>query len=253
MAIPADRLPPRRDWRTVLRGLVLIGSLVAVGLLVEKTRFGSTFGAAWIDAEVRGHGFVGELLFVGVAGMLAAVGVPRQFVSFLGGYAFGLMFGSGLAVAATVIGCAASFYYARLLGRAYVVRRFPGRVQRLDNLIHVHPLAMTLLIRLAPVGNNLITNLVAGVTSVRASLFFAASGIGYVPQTVAFALVGSGVNVDPVFRTALGVALFMVSGALGVWLFRKSRCGKSLDLGTESEPADVPAPRASQPRRRLRC
>jgi uncharacterized membrane protein YdjX (TVP38/TMEM64 family) len=240
----ADHPRSRRDWRTVPRGLGLLACLAVIGLLWANTQLGATLGPAWVDAEVRGHGLAGELLFVCVAGLLTAVGVPRQLVSFLGGYAFGLIFGSVLAVLATLIGCAASFYSARLLGRAYVARRFSGRVRQLDNFIRAHPLGMTLLIRLSPVGNNLITNLLAGVTSVRPSLFLAGSAIGYVPQTIVFALGGSGVNVDPAFRIALSVVLFIVFGALGAWLFREFRHGKPLDFDTESELTYASRPRA---------
>jgi uncharacterized membrane protein YdjX (TVP38/TMEM64 family) len=227
----------QRDWRMALRGLGLLASLAGIGLLLEQTHLASSFGPAWVDAEVRGHGIAGELLFVCVAGILTAVGVPRQLVSFLGGYAFGLLFGTVLAVVATLLGCVVSFYYARLLGRAYVEGRFSGRVRELDNFIRVHPLGITLLMRLSPVGSNLFTNLLAGVTSVRASLFFAGSAVGYLPQTMVFALGGSGLNVDPAFRTALAVILLVLSGALGVWLLRRFRRGKSPDFGAQSELA----------------
>jgi uncharacterized membrane protein YdjX (TVP38/TMEM64 family) len=240
----ADHAHVRGRWRTVLRAICLFVSLAIVVLLLEKTHLGATFGPAWIDAEVRGHGFAGELLFVCAGGMLTAVGMPRQLMSFLGGYAFGLVSGSALAVLGTLTGCAASFYYARLLGRAYVARRFSGRVRRLDRLIAEHPLEMTLLIRLSPVGNNLVTNLLAGVTSVRPSRFFAGSAIGYLPQTVIFALAGSGVNADPLLGSALSVTLFIVSGALGAWLFRRFRQSKSVDLGLASGPTGAPELRA---------
>lgn len=244
-----DRSPRSdRERRSVLRGLVLLGALAMIGLLLERTHlaFGPAWvdAPAWIDAQVRGHGVAGELLFVCVAGMLTAVGVPRQLVSFLGGYAFGLVFGTVLAVAATLLGCAASFYCARVLGRAYLAQRFSARVRRLDDFIRAHPLGTTLLIRLSPVGNNFLTNLLAGVTSVRPSLFFAASAVGYIPQSLAFALGGSGVEVDPLLRNALAVILFVVSGALGAWLLRKLRRGKPLDFDTESELAYAPEPRA---------
>ena len=228
-----DQVRARGRWRIALRAIGLLGSVAAIALLLEKTHVGAIFGPAWIDAEVRGHGLAGELLFVCAGGMLTAVGMPRQLVSFLGGYAFGVVSGSALAVLATLIGCAASFYYARLLGRAYVASRFPGRVRRLDGLIAEHPLQTTLLIRLSPVGNNLLTNLLAGVTSVRPAPFFAGSVIGYLPQTVIFALGGSGVNADPLLGSALSVILFIVSGALGVWLFRRLRYGRRLDFDLE--------------------
>ena len=94
---------------------------------------------------------------------------------------------------------------------------------------------MTLLIRLLPLGSNLVTNLAAGVSSVGAAPFFLGSSIGYLPQTLVFALVGSGFSVDPELRIAISVVLFIVSGFLGVTLYRKYRHGKSFDARVEHE------------------
>lgn len=223
---------PRRfalNPRLVLRGFALIGALVALGFFLEETRFGAAINEAWIDREVRGHGFSGEILFVAAAAVFTAVGLPRQLISFLGGYAFGFLLGTLLATLATVASCVATFLYARLLGRGPIAQRFGGRIRRVDEFLRAHPFSMTLLVRLLPVGNNLVTNLAAGVTSVRAAPFFAGSAIGYVPQTAAFALIGSGVNLDPVLRIGLGAVLFVASGAIGVWLYRKYRRSRALD------------------------
>ena len=82
---------------------------------------------------------------------------------------------------------------------------------------------MALLIRLLPLGSNLVTNLVAGVSSANALGFFAGSVLGYVPQTIIFALLGSGINLDPALRITSSVLLFMLSAALGVYLYRRYR------------------------------
>ena len=50
--------------------------------------------------------------------LVAAVGVPRQAVAFIGGYAFGAMAGTALALVAQLLGCAASFYWARAVALA---------------------------------------------------------------------------------------------------------------------------------------
>jgi len=209
--------------RTLLRGLLLMASFVALGYLLEFSHLGSLLSKGWIDSAVRGQGLHGELLFLGVGLLATAVGLPRQLVSFLGGYAFGFSAGLVLGLAASVLGCLVAFLYARWLGRALVASRFPHRVERLDAFIRRHPFTMTLLIRLLPFGSNLATNLMAGVSSVRATPFVAGSALGYVPQTLVFALVGSGISVDPVLRIGLGVVLFLVSGALGAWLYRRHR------------------------------
>ncbi len=215
--------------KIVLRGLLWIASLVLVGYALQASGLGSSLDKAWIDSDIRGRGFAGEMLFLLVGLAFTAVGLPRQMIGFLAGYAFGFAEGTALALLATVAGCIAAFYYARALGRDFVVGRFPNRVRRIDDFLHDNPLSMTLLIRLLPVGSNLVTNLAAGVSSVAGPPFFIGSAIGYLPQTVVFALVGSGIAVDPELRIAVSVVLFIASGFLGVSLYRKYRHGKSFD------------------------
>ncbi len=212
----------------LLRGLAFIASLVLFGYLLQLTEFGTAINEAWIDRAIRGQGISGELLFIGVAGLATAMAMPRQVISFLGGYAFGFVLGSALALAGTVLGCVLAFFYARLVGRGFVLKRFGARIRRVDDFLALHPFAMTLLIRLLPAGNNLATSLAAGVSSVPALPFLAGSALGYIPQTLVFALIGSGVNVDPVLRIGLGVVLFVISAVIGVWLYRTYRHGKTL-------------------------
>jgi uncharacterized membrane protein YdjX (TVP38/TMEM64 family) len=221
--------------RRILRGLVLMASLLALGYLLETTHFGASLNQAWIDTEIRGKGLNGELLFIGVGALAAALAMPRQIISFLGGYAFGFLWGAVLTLAATIIGCMLSFFYARWIGRHFVATRFGARVKRIDDFLSWNPFAMALLIRLLPVGNNLVTNLAAGVTSVRALPFFLGTLLGYIPQTLIFALVGSGVNVDPTLRIGVAVALFLASGAIGVGLYRKFRHGHTLGAEVDAE------------------
>jgi uncharacterized membrane protein YdjX (TVP38/TMEM64 family) len=87
---------------------------------------------------------------------------------------------------------------------------------------------MALVLRLAPFTNNLASNLAAGVSGVRPVPFFAGSSLGYLPQTVVFALLGSGFALDPGLRMGLSVALFVVSSVLGIWLWRRYRSGRGL-------------------------
>jgi uncharacterized membrane protein YdjX (TVP38/TMEM64 family) len=227
--------------RILLRGIVLIASLATIGLLVRASGLDSLLTESWIDTEVRGHGLAGELLFVGVGALVTAVGFPRQVVAFLGGYAFGALLGTVLAVLATVGGCMAAFAYARLLGRDLVAHRYPQRIQRADLFLRDNPLLMAIVVRSMPVGNNLLTTLIAGVTSVRPLPFFVGSAIGYIPQNAAFALAGSGVHIDPVARITLAVVLLVASSALGIYLYRRYRRGRVLDDAMEEEGDDTAA------------
>ena len=128
-----------------------------------------------------------------------------------------------------------AFIYARFIGREWVTRRISERMRRIDAFLANNTFAMTLLIRFLPVGNNLMVNLTAGVSGAGALAFIGGSALGYIPQTVIFALVGSGIDIDPVFRIGLAVVLFAVSGAMGVFLYRRHRRGHRLDQELERE------------------
>lgn len=214
--------------RALVSGLALMATLVAVGLVIEHGLLGDWLSEGWIDRAVRDQGLRGELLYLGIAGLATAIALPRHVVSFLGGYAFGVGVGTLLALLATEIGCALSFFYARVIGRPLVGARLAQRARRIEHFLAAHPFWMTLLVRLLPVGNNFLTNLVAGVTRVPALPFLSGSLFGYIPQTLVFALAGSGVDLGAGLRIAVAALLFVVSGAIGATLYRRYRHGRSL-------------------------
>lgn len=215
--------------RVIFKGFAFMLSLALLGYLFHTSDAGSSLNEAWIDARVRGHGLSGALLFLLMGGFLTAVGLPRQIVAFLGGYAFSVALGTLLGTLATLLGCALSFGYARFFGKGLLSARLGARGRRFDRFIQVHPLAMTVLIRLLPVGNNLLTNLAAGISDIRSRHFLLGSMIGYVPQTLVFALVGSGIHIAPAIKLAVASSLFVTSGALGTWLYRRFRESASLE------------------------
>ncbi len=221
--------------RLVLKGLLMMLTLAALGWGMKVSGFGQALDTHWIDTQIRGHGVSGELLFTALGALVVAAGLPRQAVCFLAGYAFGLGWGLLLSSAASLLGCMGCFLYARLLGRELVLHKFPGRVRRIDDFLHDNPLTMTLLIRFLPIGSNLLTNLLAGVSLVRPGPFFAGSLLGYTPQTIVFVLLGSGIKVDPVLRISLSVVLFVLSAVLGVFLYKRLRHGHT--LGAEIDAA----------------
>ncbi|MGH9577463.1 MAG: TVP38/TMEM64 family protein, partial [Terriglobales bacterium] len=211
--------------RVLVSGLALLATLVAIGWAIESGVFGEVLSKAWIDSDVRGKGIGGEALFLCVAGLTTAFALPRHVVSFLGGYAFGVVLGTALGLAGTALGCVLTFFYARIVGRPLVSARLGARVQRIEDFLAAHPFWMTVLIRLLPVGNNFATNLAAGVSRVPAAPFFLGSVLGYLPQTLVFALAGSGVDLGASWRIGIAVALFVASGVIGAWLYRKYRHG----------------------------
>lgn len=222
----------------LIRGVVLIATLVAIAYGLKTLGLDSLLDESWIDSRIRDRGLAGEALFVAVGALAAAVGLPRQVIAFLGGYAFGFATGTSLALVAIVLGCATAFSYSRVLGRGLIAHRFGERIRRIDAFLGENPFSMTLLIRLLPIGSNLATNLAAGVSRVSAAGFIAGSAVGYIPQTMAFSLAGSDVDIDPVLRIGLAVALLAVSGSIGLVLYRKYRRGKTFDENLDQALGD---------------
>ena len=109
----------------------------------------------------------------------------------------------------------------------------PERLRRFDDFVRGDPFSMTLLIRLLPVGSNLITNLVAGVSSIRKTGFFAGSFVGYLPQALIFALAGDGLTVESHWRIGSSIVLFLLAGLLALPLYRRMRHGQTYDEALE--------------------
>ncbi len=218
------------NYKLFIKGLIFLGVLAGAAYLLTHG-----IDENFIDSYVRGQGLKGWLIFISIGGLLTAVGFPRQVLSFLGGYAFGVVKGTTIAVLATALGCSLTFFYARFFGRAWVQRKFPRKIKRIDDFLSENPFAMTLLIRLLPVGNNMATSACAGVSGVSPFAFIFGSMVGYIPQTLVFALAGSGVELNPQWNIALSVILFIVSGLLGVYLYRRYRHGKTLGREIETQ------------------
>jgi uncharacterized membrane protein YdjX (TVP38/TMEM64 family) len=225
-----------RRRAALLRLTVLACGLAGAGLVLRE--IGLTPDAGWVERWVRGRGLFGDLVFIAVGAAATAAGLPRQGVAFLGGYAFGALEGTIVALAAQVLGCAAAYSWARLVGRGWAERRLAGRfghrLRPLRDALATSPFGATLALRLLPVGNNLALNLLAGMAAIPLAPFLAASTLGYLPQTIVFALLGKGVRVDGAWQLALAVALFAVSVAIGLVLLQRHRAGRAMD---ESEGA----------------
>ena len=208
----------------------MVAGLLAAGALLRE--MGGVPGTAWVDASIRDEGLWGELVFVAVGAVLTALGVPRQTVAFLGGYAFGTVLGVALGLVAQLLGCAASYGFARAFGRDWAARRMEGRfgprLRPLRDALTQSPFGATLALRLLPVGSNLALNLLAGMAGLAFWPFLAGSMLGYLPQTVIFALLGKGIRVEGAWQLGLAVVLLAVSVGIGLWLLRRNRAARAL-------------------------
>ncbi|MDR1488923.1 MAG: VTT domain-containing protein [Desulfovibrio sp.] len=205
----------------ILKICVFFLILAGASLLVHLLDISEVLDPAFADAYLKHRG--GVAIYVALVALLTPLGFPRQALAALGGYAFGVLDGTGITLAGLGFGCAAGFFYARLLARPALIRRFGEKIRPLDKFLSRSPFATTVAIRCLPIGNNALTNMIAGVTSIPAPPFIAGSILGYAPQTLIFALLGSGLRVDLLWRVGVAALLFIASTAIGIVIYRRCR------------------------------
>lgn len=218
------------------RAMVLLTICLLGGVIVGNNIVFQSFNENWVDAHIRHNGFTGILLFLGFGAAATALGSPRQLLAFFGGYAFGFINGALLSTLAAGLGCVISMYFARFAIRKHIKKRYPQKISAIDRFLAKSPFTKTIVIRLLPIGNNLVTNLVAGVSHVSGLSFVVGSILGYLPQMAIFALMGKGVIVLSIWKIALSIALFVISSLLSVRLYKQYKADKLID---DDELADL--------------
>ncbi len=148
-----------------------------------------------------------------------AMGGPRQIIAAVFGFVFGGINGTLLALLVSIIAAICVYLSARYTVQAFLNPRYRSKLQKFENLVAQDPFAKILILRLLPVGSNLLTNMLSGGAKIRFSAFLWGSLLGYIPQTLIFALAGAGVGDVDQFQMTLSIIFGVVSMALGSWLY----------------------------------
>ena len=216
--------------RFIFRGLLVMVLLVLLAWFVQDV-----LDKDRIDVLVGDRGVTGMLLFVLASVLLGSIGLSRQVIAFLGGYAFGFSNGFMLSMLAVVGACLTTYTLSRGVLRRFLSGRLPARVGRIDRFLHENTFSMSMLLRLLPLGSNWLINIAAGVSSVRTVPFLLGSALGYIPQMIIFALVGSGTRVSQFWQVAIAMALFVVAAVIGMALYRSVARGRQLNAALDRE------------------
>lgn len=202
-----------------LKPALMAGGMIAVAAALPL--LGAASAQSTLVNLVAQGGVRGPAMFLLLATLLMAIGLPRQVPAFVAGYAFGPWYGTAIALVAQLLASSLDFIWARAIGQDFVRRRFGAKLQKVDVALAANPFIATLTLRLMPVGSNILLNLAAGLSSVPILPFLAASAIGFVPQTIVFAIFGQGSAPSHAHMLILGTAMFVASAALGLVLLRR--------------------------------
>ncbi len=175
-----------RDWLLELREL-LQGS--------------GTNGGLWTSSAI----------FVIISGAAISLGVPRLWVSGAAGALYGVLLGIVVATVASMIGALTVYLAGRRLLGAVVKRRFKGQFIMWRERFQQNAFWWVLYVRLFPLSNSTLTNLLCGSCRVPLRDYLWASFIGFLPLTFVFAAFGSGGIKGNLNQVLLGLCLLLTA------------------------------------------
>jgi uncharacterized membrane protein YdjX (TVP38/TMEM64 family) len=206
------------------RLLLLLGAAAAAFILLYFTPVGAVVRDIHsLRAFLAGDDFWAELAYTGIVVALVALGAPRLIFYVLGGLAFGFWQGLVLAQVGAVIGSWLTFCAVRSGGRGWLRQRFGshrfvGKAFRVRSSVKA-----VVMIRQLPLTSVMINGGLA-LSQVSPRVFVIGTFIGYLPQGVIAALIGSGV-VDEKAMEGLGklvaAGIVLSVGAFLLWRRRK--------------------------------
>ena len=155
--------------------------------------------------------------------LATSIGLPRQIAAFIAGINLGALTGAAIATLAATTGCLITFTLARFLLSNKIATKYPEKIAKLSLFINQQTLIKTIIIRLLPIGSNLLTNILAGVTQVSMPRYVIGSFIGFIPQMAIFSLAGSGIRMGAKNEIILSALLFILAMMLSVFLYNKQK------------------------------
>ena len=148
-----------------------------------------------IDAFISEHAVAAVAVFVAIYITVVALSIPGALIlSISGGVLFGTLIGGFANAVAATIGATIVFLGARSACGETLVRRAGPLVQKIADGFRADAFSYLLFLRLVPAFPFFLVNLAPALVGVKLRVFFAATAIGVLPATFAFAFFGSGLD-----------------------------------------------------------
>lgn len=135
------------------------------------------------------------LAYVVLYAVVVALSVPGAlFLTVAGGMLFGAMIGGTAALVGATAGAICIFLIAKSALGEHLLRRAGPKAERLAEGFRADAFSYLLFLRLVPIFPFWLVNLVPAVCGVSLATFAAATALGVIPATFAFAFVGAGLE-----------------------------------------------------------
>ncbi|MGJ8563448.1 MAG: TVP38/TMEM64 family protein [Alphaproteobacteria bacterium] len=182
-----------KEARRAIFVVVAMFALVLLVLTLGKSVFAGDEGVyqRWFEA-VSGSPWA-VLIVVATFVGAAFIGVPQWALIAGTIVAFGPVYGSLYAWAATMVSATLNFWLGRWVG-ADRVKKFGGElVNRIISVVRRNGFVTSLAVRFVPTGPFVIVNMAAGVSGMKFPMFFAGTALGTIPKILVVGLLAQGV------------------------------------------------------------
>jgi uncharacterized membrane protein YdjX (TVP38/TMEM64 family) len=212
------------------RVIVAIGAVIVVciGAYVvahEVLDLSWTINAEPFKNWVQDRGALGPIVFIAVMALSVLFApIPNVPIFIAAGLAWGPWLGTAYSMAGLVIGSAMAFYAARWLGRRHLARLIGAKMaDRLDTLADTVGGRVIFWARMLPAINFDWISIVAGMTSIRFSVFIIYSALGMLIPTGMVVIAGDGLSSNPRVTLLMAGLWFAGIAATGFYFWRRRR------------------------------
>jgi uncharacterized membrane protein YdjX (TVP38/TMEM64 family) len=191
---PGFRICLVRCWPLGLVAAISL-AVIAMGWHRELSVATLVEHRAAIDAFTHEHWFPALAMFSGLYALVVALSLPGAvFLTVFGGLVYGTLAGGLAALVGATAGATVIFLIARSALGGWLVRRAGPRAEKLAAGFRADAFSYLLFLRLVPLFPFWLVNLVPALVGVPLRTFVAATALGIVPGTFAFAFFGAGLD-----------------------------------------------------------
>ena len=184
-----------RRWLPAAALLLLVGVGYGLGLHRHLTLTALVENRDLLRQWVDGHFLLAVAGYLVLYVAVVALSIPgAAALSLAGGFLFGWAVSAPVTVLAATAGAAIVFEIVKTSLGAALAERSGALVQRLARGFAENAFSLLLFLRLTPVFPFWAVNAVSGLSRIPLSTFVAATAIGIIPGSIAFALIGSGLD-----------------------------------------------------------
>ncbi len=215
---------PRRgnaaDLRRVLLRVLVVAILIGILCAIPAAR-------TWLSREhiytlTETMGALGPVALILMGAVTPVFFFPRAPICLVAGLLYGVTMGSLIGMVAGTAGSIVHYYLSMGLLARPAERLTPRRWQNSLTVLKTHPFRALLLLRLFPLSNASVINMIAGLLRLPFRPYLWATILGTLPITVIYALWGKTAREPSTAHIILSVALLLLL-TLIAWLVPRLR------------------------------